>query len=152
MEILYIATDADSINDVAPLWELMKQHHVERSTHFKSDMEAKNWKDRREEMLHHADGGRLRVDLAYHDNNVIGYCISVVNKEGQGEVEYIYIDPDYRKQGIGSSLINRADTWFNLLGVKTCVIAVAAGNEEVFPFYAKLGYHPRATILSRLQD
>ncbi len=149
--ILYIATDSDSINDIAPLWEKMREHHTERSGTFKNDMAARTWEQRRDEMREKARGGRLRVDLAYDDDVIIGYCICTISQDEKGEIDSIYVENDFRGKGVGTELVKRAETWFDLSGIKVRTLLIADGNEEVIPFYTRLGYHKRATVLQYIE-
>ena len=43
----------------------------------------------------------------------IGYCISTINLELVGEIESLYLEKEYRNQGIGEELMNRALTYLN---------------------------------------
>ena len=150
--ILFIATDSDSINDIAPLWGKMKQHHVERSTAFKSAMASMTWEERRDDMRNKARGGRLRVDLAYDGDNVIGYCICTISKEEKGEIDSLYVEEDYRRKGAGTELVKRSEKWFDLSGIKERKVVIADGNEEAIPFYSKLGYYKRATVMQYIEE
>jgi diamine N-acetyltransferase len=151
-DILYIATDADSMGDIANLWEHQKKHHVERATNFKKEMASKTWEQRRDEMLAKAIGGRLRLDLAYDEDIIVGYCIATVNKEQRGEIDSIYVEKKYRGQGIGKEFIGRSETWFMMMGAKDRIIAIAEGNEDVIPFYNKLGYFTSVTIMQHVDE
>jgi len=151
-DILYIATDAENMKRLEPLWEASKNYHVSRATYFKKEMASKTWACRCREILEKAEGGRLRVDLAYDGDVVIGYCISTLTRDGEGEIQSIYIEEDYRYRGIGTSFIKRADRWFDILGAKQRLVNVAEGNEDVIPFYNKFGYFTRMTVLHKVDD
>ena len=95
----------------------------------------------------------MRIDLArdIKTDKLIGYCVSTVNQDKQGEIESIYIEKDYRRRGIGGNFMKKALAWMDGLSVTKRVIGVAAGNEEAFPFYARYGFYPRVTILKQVE-
>jgi ribosomal protein S18 acetylase RimI-like enzyme len=80
-----------------------------------------------------------------------GYCISTISGDRQGEIESIYIEPDYRGSGIGDSLMKRALRWMDECSVTKKVLGVGAGNEEVFEFYRRYNFYPRTTILEQVE-
>ena len=82
----------------------------------------------------------------------IGYCVTSVNKEKEGEIESIYVEKDYRLSGIGDGLMSRALGWLNDVTVKQTVLMVAEGNEGVFAFYRKHDFYPKTTILMHKPD
>jgi diamine N-acetyltransferase len=43
--------------------------------------------------------------------------------------------------------MKKALKWMDDLAVTGRIIGVGAGNEEVFPFYARYGFYPGVTIL-----
>jgi ribosomal protein S18 acetylase RimI-like enzyme len=75
--------------------------------------------------------------------------VSTISENKTGEVESIYVEKGHRRHGIGEKLMERALAWFDDHAVDRKVIAVAGGNEEVFPFYRKYGFYPRVTILTK---
>ena len=70
---------------------------------------------------------------------------------GLGEIESIYIEPDYRGSGIGDNLMKRALRWMDEYPVDKKVLTVGAGNEEVFAFYSRHNFYPRTTILEQIE-
>ena len=79
----------------------------------------------------------------------VGYCVSSISPEMEGEIDSIYVEEEYRSEGIGGSLIQRALSWMDENGIKKRVIVVANGNEESIAFYKNYGFYPRATVLEQ---
>lgn len=62
---------------------------------------------------------------------------------GQGEVETLYVLPDWRDQGIGRRLLRAAAAHLGAVGCGTVVIQVLEGNHAQW-FYRRLGGRPVA--------
>ena len=73
------------------------------------------------------------------------YCVSSVGKCEVGEIESIFVVPNYRGLGIGDALTRKALAWMDKEGVEAKNVEVGAGNEDVFGFYAPHGSLPRRT-------
>ncbi|SHH60132.1 Acetyltransferase (GNAT) family protein [Caloranaerobacter azorensis DSM 13643] len=98
--------------------------------------------------------GFMKVEIARDvEKNVnIGYCISTINDRNIGEIESLYIEPDYRKLGIGNEFMRNALDWMDLNNVKSICIGVSVGNEEVLSFYKKYGFFPKTIILEQVNN
>jgi ribosomal protein S18 acetylase RimI-like enzyme len=150
-KIEYATKTKKDIDIVEPLWEKLTAHHKARSLHFKNLYDQYKWEGRKNELLGKSKNGALRIDMAKDGNTGIniGYCVSTVSENKTGEIESIFIEKAYRKMGIGANFLNKALKWMDSHAVERRVIAVAAGNEEAFGFYAKFGFYPRVSILIR---
>ncbi|MFC1952917.1 GNAT family N-acetyltransferase [Chloroflexota bacterium] len=93
----------------------------------------------------------LHISLAHDENTgiLVGYCVSTVT-ENKGEIDSIFIDPEYRKNGIGNSLMQRALNWMNNNSVTRKTLNVGAGNDEVFEFYSRYRFYPYRIILEQV--
>lgn len=60
--------------------------------------------------------------------------------EQQGWVYYLGVDPDFRRQGIGTRLMKRIETTLIGLGCKELHFQIWAHRAEVQTFYESLGY------------
>ncbi|WP_431188437.1 GNAT family N-acetyltransferase [Caloranaerobacter azorensis] len=75
--------------------------------------------------------------------------ISTINDRNIGEIESLYIEPDYRKLGIGNEFMKNALDWMDLNNVESICIEVSVGNKEVLSFYEEYRFLPRTIILVR---
>jgi len=153
-EIKYTVTNAEDLDIIKPLWEKLIVHHQERVRHFKRLLESIDFDKRKAELLEHSKTGALRIDLA-HDadkGKLIGYCVSTVNANKQGEIESICVESSYRRSGIAGNLMRNALQWMDDMSVENKVLVVAAGNEEVFTFYERYGFYPRSIVLEQIDD
>jgi ribosomal protein S18 acetylase RimI-like enzyme len=58
----------------------------------------------------------------------------------RGWVYYVAVRPRYRRQGIGTALMERVEAGVARLGCPKINLQVRASNEGVVSFYRKLGY------------
>ncbi len=149
--IKYRVIDQRELDLIGPLWEKLKEHHVSRA-HSPDQAEhfaRMTFDARKKGLLEKARKGTLRLDLALDSerNQIIGYCVSTVSEEMQGEIESIFVEADYRRQGVGGSLMQQTLKWMDSLRVAHRIIGVAVGNEEVLGFYARYNFYPTTLIL-----
>jgi ribosomal protein S18 acetylase RimI-like enzyme len=104
-------------------------------------------------LLDKAKEGEMRVDIAIDESSQrkVGYCIASVSRSQVGEIDSIYVDPDYRGRGIGDVLMNKALTWMYEMRVSSIIVGVSAGNEGVFQFYTRYGFLHRTTVLEQVR-
>jgi len=136
----------DRLLEIKPLWEQLNQLHEECSHNFKTHYARFTFEERMK-WIHVKD--KFVVVAAQNDEGIVGYSIVSVEKD-VGEIDSIYIVPNHRKTGLGTRLIERAEAWLREQRVSRIVISVAEGNEGAFPFYQKLGYLPRLTLLEKV--
>ena len=149
MNIEYTSGSIELLNIIQPLWEKLNQYHEQISPYFKEDFHANTFELRKSKLSRRYGHGQLRVDLAYQNDNLVGYCISGIDQDGIGEIESIFIAEEFRGQNVGEALMQHALHWLNDQGVTSKVIDVAVGNERAFKFYARFGFFPRVTKLKQ---
>jgi ribosomal protein S18 acetylase RimI-like enzyme len=89
--------------------------------------------------------------VAIHGDAVIG--VVMAGCDGlQGWVYYLGVDPGFRRQGIGTSLMKRVETRLLEKGCQELSFQIWASNAEVQAFYETLGYQAedRRTMRKRL--
>ncbi|OGO04492.1 MAG: hypothetical protein A2Y60_06520 [Chloroflexi bacterium RBG_13_54_9] len=151
--IQYTETDQQGLDLIGALWQKLNEHHKVRSQQFESHYDKMTFEMRKEELLDKSEKGTMRIDLARDVNTgkLVGYCVSTVSRDRQGEIESIYIETDYRRSGIGDSFMKRALRWMDDLSVTKIKLEVGVGNEEVFAFYKLYDFYPRSTILWQVE-
>ncbi len=82
----------------------------------------------------------------------IGYCVTSLSPEKTGEIESIFVEEEYRALGIGPALVTRALAWLNENGSVRNRVPVCDGNEEVWNFYKKFGFHLRMMVLEQMNE
>jgi ribosomal protein S18 acetylase RimI-like enzyme len=58
----------------------------------------------------------------------------------RGWVYYLGVDPDFRRQGIGTALMRRVENKLEALGCPKLNLQIRVDNQEVQAFYEKLGF------------
>ena len=66
-----------------------------------------------------------------------------------GEVNEIYVGPDWRRKGLGKTIMAHAQKWFRERGVNTVRVEVLASNEAARSFYKRLGFEPNYMTLQK---
>lgn len=152
-EIQYIETDQQGLDLIKPLWQQLVEHHKARSLIFYDDYAKITFATRKKQLLKKSRANTIRIDLAKDVNlgELIGYCVSTISEERQGEIDSIYIKPDYRRFGIADNLMKRALHWMDEQFITKRILIVAAENEEVLGFYSKYSFHPRSIVLEQVQ-
>jgi len=132
--------------DIEELWEQLNQLHMAKSLDFKHHYRTFTFQARSKSLLSIAEKGKLFIAIAHHREEKIGYIVSSIIDE-TGEIDSVFIKPEYRKKGVGNMLMEASLNWIKTNNVKLIRVAVSVGNEEVFGFYAKYGFKPRLTVL-----
>nr|WP_303871865.1 GNAT family N-acetyltransferase [Acetobacterium wieringae] len=151
--ITYRSGDESLLDDIQALWEALNRHHRDAAVHFKSHYEAFTFAMRKKNLLHKAQNGQLRIEIAVDQETAqnVGYCISRVECSGDAEMESLYVLDDYRGLGLGETLLGNAIAWMDTMGAHTKSVSVAVGNEKAFSFYKRFGFYPRKTLLEQIK-
>jgi len=76
-----------------------------------------------------------RVVRRTDDNFVIGFIDARRLADGRQEIHSIHVQKNYRKQGLGQSLMKAAHEWFDQ--TKPIFVDVAVGNKKAQEFYTR---------------
>jgi ribosomal protein S18 acetylase RimI-like enzyme len=149
-KIDYLEGDAALLEAVEPLWNKLNQIHASLSPHFAEWFAQRTFAQRRASLCTKTRSA-LRVDLARdtETGQTIGYSVVSIEGDGAGEIDSLYVEPDYRGAGIGDRLMQRGLAWLDGQGVTAKQLGVAAGNEQVLAFYARYGFFPRRIVLQQ---
>lgn len=83
--------------------------------------------------------------LALSGDQVIGYIAGHrTTRHGcDGEVQYLFVAPAYRRRGVATALLRLLVGWFRAEGVQAVCVAVADDSPpEAKPFFESLGATP----------
>lgn len=70
----------------------------------------------------------------------LGNAVDQLDGDRHAHVFLLYVDPQHRRQGIGSALIHHAETWARQRGDRQLGLQVFADNQAAIHLYEKLGY------------
>lgn len=149
MTINYKEISFSELEQIRPLWEKLRIHHYERASDFKNDFAKITFEKRQQKIIKNKKAIKIFVAEETNSGQIIGYCIASLHEDGRGEVDSIYIEAEYRKLGIGRTLMKRSLGWFTAVGVTEILIEVAVGNEAALPFYRQFGFAPRTYLLKQ---
>ena len=89
------------------------------------------------------DGGENWISIANDGNQIVAFLSIEVHRED--DFDYIYLDDfsvteQYRGQGIGTQLVNRAEAYAKEIQISKISLHVEKSNTAAFNLYKKLGY------------
>lgn len=151
--IEYVELDESGLDGIASLWQKLNAMHAGQSSAFAPAYQRKTFAERKKEILAKARGKALMVHAAKETGSgaIIGYCVNIAG-DGEGEVESLYVEPEFRHAGVGDVFMKRAVAWMDSLGVSRKKILVYAGNEGVMKFYQRYGFRPRYIVLEQVEE
>lgn len=82
--------------------------------------------------------------VALDEEMVVGYTAGHLTTRFrcEGEVQYLFIAPEYRRRGIATALLRLMAAWFREQGVGRVCVNVDADSPAAQPFYSALGALP----------
>ena len=139
---------------MAPLWEKLNQYHAEVTTHLSDQFAELNFERRKKFLLNDGSKTQIRIDLVQDNQRGIdiGYCLSTIKPvadERVGVIESLYVEPEYRNNGIGEELMRRTLGWMEEKETSFRKLAIVVGNEKVYDFYKRFGFYPRSVNFSQ---
>lgn len=147
INIEYIQGERELLDSIKPLWDKLNNHHGVNCENFSEYFSKHTFEVRKKKF--EDNNGKIKIDLVKDKEKVvnIGYCVSTINEELIGEIDSLYVDSEYRKFGIGDTLMKRALGWLNENNAKKKKIEVVEGNENVLSFYKRFGFHTKMLVL-----
>lgn len=127
-------------------FDKLAKHHNKVSQYFKGEYPALSFDERMEEIKKEiAKGTEYRFEALKETGtgNVVGFQI-LSFKNGIGKIEYLFIEENFRGQGLGEKLAKSAISWFRESKAERIALIVIYGNEAA-QFYERLGFRPRYT-------
>ena len=101
-----------------------------------------------------ANNKQEEVFVAQHNGRLIGFCCVQVFKSFCYDVDYaeiteLYVDADFRRQGVGGMLLNRAQQYFRANGINNFQLFTGGENTSAQAFYEKLGFSKTDELMYR---
>ena len=79
------------------------------------------------------------------DNRIVATAMAGFDGH-RGWVNYLAVDPNHRKKGLGRTLMQHIEEAMKARGCPKLNIQVRTGNSEAIEFYRKLGYVPDEAV------
>lgn len=149
INIIYMSGGKELIQSTKGMWYELTKIHEEKSKHFKEVFRNVEFEKRMNTLM--KDDKSVYVQLAMDEikQEHVAYIISSINKKYEGEIDSLYVNRHYRGLHIADKLMTQSLEWLKDNHAKNIKLGVVAGNEEVYGFYEKYGFHPRVSILER---
>jgi len=136
-----------NLSEIKPLWEELNKIHLADSVYFKEHYQSFSFESRSSKWMKLQEDN-IFILFAQTDNlTSIGYCVSTIDIDKNAEIDSLFVDTNFRKQGIGHELIEKSKEWLQKNSCKSIRLSVSYGHENVLPFYLKSGFFPRLTTL-----
>ncbi|WP_326520732.1 GNAT family N-acetyltransferase [Leptothoe spongobia] len=78
----------------------------------------------------------------------LGQSINQLTGALQAYIYLVYVEPAYRRQGLGRGLMNHARRWAQEQGYAQMSLQVFCKNKVAIQLYEDLGFMPTATLLT----
>jgi ribosomal protein S18 acetylase RimI-like enzyme len=138
--------DADAVAD---LWVELARDQRRHGTHLRADA---NRETVRQSLAEHAADGGLVVA---RDDDIVGFVRFAVEhgplvQDGiRGVVRDLYVRPPWRDEGVGTRLLDAAESTLADRGVDVVAIEALAHNDDAIRFYESRGYRPHRIEFER---
>ncbi|MDH5401807.1 MAG: GNAT family N-acetyltransferase [Candidatus Heimdallarchaeota archaeon] len=135
--------------------EISKVAYLSRSHTYKGIISEEEI-SRRNHQAYNPDAIRQILDypqytilfIAILEGNIVGFVQPGIYNywdektidPSKAQISRIYLHPDYKKRGIGGSLLNEAQNWIKNQGFKEYVLFVHHKNLNAIGFYQHLGF------------
>lgn len=139
----------ESINVIQPLWE--KHIHFESllSCYFSRELLTLTFNQFKEHIAKKAVRNLILIDtvIPFGCADVIGCCISTINADRSGEIDFLCVQEQFRHLGAGTELMRRAMEWMDEHDADKKGLVLAYGNANAMKFYQHLGFKPASITM-----
>jgi ribosomal protein S18 acetylase RimI-like enzyme len=135
--------DAEAILDInRQAWSGYTTHELLELRH--GVLNGRPWTDHiADAVASHIRSKNVTTFVAEHQGRVIGYATAQINRERAsniGTVSYNAVAPAYRRQGVGTALIQEAMKCLKEQGARVLTVVTLETDEPVRRIYERLGF------------
>lgn len=140
----------DDLDELAPLWRQMQEHQIRvaQHGHLNRDLDL-GWEIRRSRYAEELAAGGAII-RARHGGRLVGYCAVALqlhpdetfSSRSLATVITLSVDAGERGRGIGSRLLEAAESFARSRGADTLGLEVMPGNDRARALYERLGFSP----------
>lgn len=140
----------DDVDRVTEQWVALASEQHDHGSHLRAEP---NRDVIRSSMAHHVVTGTLLV--ARRDDCCVGFVSFEVEDGGlsigvtRGRIQNLFVEPEHRGNGIGSRLLDRAESALNAEGVDAIAVEAMAANERARQLYRRRGYETHRVTFER---
>jgi GNAT superfamily N-acetyltransferase len=153
-EVKIVEAEVERLGDVESLWRAMHDYHAGVAGEAREVAPFRDagdsWQRRRTEFERWMREGEAWLLIAERDGSPVGFAFfricdsdwSFETNERMGELEALSVEPELRRWGIGSLLMEQLELRLAAAGVGFIGLNVIAGNEDALRFYERWGIVP----------
>ena len=150
-EVEIVDAGPERLDDVASLWRAMHEHNAEVAGDARAVVPFRtsgdSWRRQRAQYERWMRAGDAWLLIDELQGNPVAFAFfriregdwSFDTEERIGELEALSVEPELRRWGIGSLLMEQVERRLNAEGVGFIGLAVIAGNEEALRLYERWG-------------
>ena len=150
MKVILRKFGYDKIDHMFDLWKNLAAEENEVSN-FPQEPSKKYFNFFKISKIEHISKGDLAIFSAEVNCDKVAFIIcSIKNREiDDGEIDNVYVKPEYRGTGIIDILMDKVKKWFDDRDISKISLHVAGGNERVMNFYSRHGFKPHYHIMQK---
>ena len=153
-EVKIVEAGVERLDDIESLWRAMHEYHAEVAGEAREVAPFRgaedSWRRRRSEFERWMTAGDAWLLIAEREGSPVGFAFfrigdsdwSFETDERMGELEALSVEPELRRWGIGSMLMEQVELRLAAAGVAFIGLTVIAGNEDALRFYERWGMAP----------
>lgn len=84
--------------------------------------------------------------VAIQNDEIVGFCVTLTRPDGDAELDGLFVEPRFWKQGIGRRLVQQAERHASTQGAR-CLCVTA--NPEALSFYRACAFEPAGEVKTR---
>jgi GNAT superfamily N-acetyltransferase len=92
------------------------------------------------------DFARMTFYVHRSEGRVVGVAALYVENEESGRVRWVFVLPEYQRQGIGTALVSHVERRAREMGLRRLRLVTPARAGWALRFYGRLGYEPAGEI------
>lgn len=142
-----VATEVADIGIIGPLWEKLHEHNNALHKRYFGRELSEKWDHKSRELIKKAREYRIKFDVVKFGAEIVGFCISGIDKHLQGEIVSIYVLPEFRGKGVGTELLNEHLGWLKQNKAASIFLYVHPCNIEAIRFYWRFGFFSSGPLM-----
>ncbi len=153
-EVEIVEAGSERLDDIESLWRDMHDYHAEVAGRARDVTPFRpselSWQRRRAEFEDWMRAGQAWLLIAEREGSPVGFAffrvcegdLSFETGERMGELEALSVEPELRRWGVGSLLMEGVEQRLTAAGIDFIGLAVVPGNADALRFYERWGIVP----------
>ncbi|KXA89483.1 hypothetical protein AKJ57_05270 [candidate division MSBL1 archaeon SCGC-AAA259A05] len=149
--ISFRKAERSDLNELMRLWEEFLDYNLQSIENSKKRRWMELTEDASEKSRSHFKNQIEQDDnlvlLAEKDNEIIGYIVAsleerppIFKKRKLGKLNELFVNQDYRNEGLGKKLVENAKDWLKDKGVNLLKVRILEANKKANKFWKSRGF------------